>query len=86
MQTRPHALVLASRDGVYVALVQDHERQPQDDSTAVLGPVFASVEIEGEYETGASLRRLAGELLNAAGPARQADRRLCQVTDVHRRN
>ncbi len=66
MQIRPHGLVLASRDGVYVAVVQDHERQPGDDSTAVLGPVFIDVQIEGEYETGAALRRLAGELLNAA--------------------
>ncbi len=66
MQTRPHSLVLASRDGVYVAVVQDHERQPGDDSTAVLGPVFVDVQIEGEYENGAALRRLAGELLNAA--------------------
>ncbi len=66
MQVRPHEVVLASRDDVYVAVVQDHERQPGDDSTAVLGPVFVDVQIEGEYETGAALRRLAGELLNAA--------------------
>ncbi|MDP9460354.1 MAG: hypothetical protein M3Q22_08940 [Actinomycetota bacterium] len=66
MQIRPHGLVLASRDDAYVAVVQEHHRQLGDDSTAVLGPVFASVDIEGEYETGAALRRLAGELLNAA--------------------
>ncbi len=66
VQIRPHGLVLASRDDVYVAVAQDHERQPGDDSTAVLGPVFVDVEIKGEYETGAALRRLAGELLNAA--------------------
>ncbi|MDP9359631.1 MAG: hypothetical protein M3R02_30950 [Chloroflexota bacterium] len=66
MQIRPHEVVLASRDEVYVAVVQEDHRRPGDDSTAVLGPVFVDVEIEGEYETGAALRRLAGELLNAA--------------------
>ncbi len=66
MQIRPHDLVLASRDDVYVAVVQEHHRQPGDDSTAVLELPFIDVQIEGEYETGAALRRLAGELLNAA--------------------
>ncbi|MDP9461048.1 MAG: hypothetical protein M3Q22_12680 [Actinomycetota bacterium] len=66
MQVRPHELRLASRDDVYVAVVQEDHRQPGDDSTAVLGPAFVDVQIEGEYETGAALRRLAGELLNAA--------------------
>ncbi len=66
MQIRPHEVVLASRDDVYVAVVQEDHRQPGDDSTAVLGPAFVDVEIKGEYETGAALRRLAGELLNAA--------------------
>ncbi len=66
MQIRPHEVVLASRDDVYVAVVQEAHRQPGDDSTAVLGPAFVDVQIEGEYETGAALRRLAGELLNAA--------------------
>ncbi len=66
MQIRPHEVVLASRDDVYVAVVQEDHRQPGDDSTAVLGPPSIDVEIKSEYETGAALRRLAGELLNAA--------------------
>lgn len=64
-QSRPHSLVLASGEGVYVAVVQDDEREPGDDSTVVQVAPFVAVEIEGDLDA-ASLRRRAADLLNAA--------------------
>lgn len=64
-QSRPHSLVLASGEGVYVAVVQDDEREPGDDSTVVQGAPFVTVEIESDLDA-ASLRRRAADLLNAA--------------------
>lgn len=65
-QLRPHSAVLASREGVDVALETWDQRTPGDDATATTRPPFVTVDIGGEYDNPAALRRLAGDLLCAA--------------------